>query len=96
MSVGRNEPCPCGSGKKYKHCHERTGGIAHRRARTLLLALAALALVIGVVIGIFTGPRNGALSAACGLVIAGVVASIADRPPPSGGHKDPGSINFGR
>ena len=21
--VGRNEPCPCGSGKKYKHCHAR-------------------------------------------------------------------------
>ncbi|HBB88754.1 MAG TPA: hypothetical protein DC047_14175 [Blastocatellia bacterium] len=20
-SVGRNEPCPCGSGKKYKKCH---------------------------------------------------------------------------
>ncbi|MCY4388114.1 MAG: SEC-C metal-binding domain-containing protein [Desulfurellaceae bacterium] len=19
--VGRNEPCPCGSGKKYKKCH---------------------------------------------------------------------------
>jgi preprotein translocase subunit SecA len=19
--VGRNEDCPCGSGKKYKHCH---------------------------------------------------------------------------
>ncbi|MCK4676717.1 MAG: SEC-C domain-containing protein [Bacteroidales bacterium] len=19
--VGRNEPCPCGSGKKYKYCH---------------------------------------------------------------------------
>jgi preprotein translocase subunit SecA len=19
--VGRNEQCPCGSGKKYKHCH---------------------------------------------------------------------------
>ncbi|MBO5719958.1 MAG: SEC-C domain-containing protein, partial [Bacteroidales bacterium] len=19
--VGRNEPCPCGSGKKYKNCH---------------------------------------------------------------------------
>lgn len=18
--IGRNEPCPCGSGKKYKHC----------------------------------------------------------------------------
>ncbi len=21
--IGRNEPCPCGSGKKYKHCHGR-------------------------------------------------------------------------
>lgn len=21
--VGRNDPCPCGSGKKYKHCHWR-------------------------------------------------------------------------
>jgi preprotein translocase subunit SecA len=21
MKVGRNDPCPCGSGKKYKHCH---------------------------------------------------------------------------
>ena len=27
--VGRNEPCPCGSGRKFKHCHgalQRTGG----------------------------------------------------------------------
>jgi preprotein translocase subunit SecA len=21
MNVRRNDPCPCGSGKKYKHCH---------------------------------------------------------------------------
>ena len=21
MKTGRNDPCPCGSGKKYKHCH---------------------------------------------------------------------------
>lgn len=20
VTIGRNEPCPCGSGKKYKHC----------------------------------------------------------------------------
>jgi len=25
QKVGRNDPCPCGSGKKYKHCH----GAAH-------------------------------------------------------------------
>jgi SEC-C motif/Phytanoyl-CoA dioxygenase (PhyH) len=23
--VGRNDPCPCGSGNKYKHCHGRIG-----------------------------------------------------------------------
>jgi preprotein translocase subunit SecA len=26
--VGVNEPCPCGSGKKYKHCHGRVAGKA--------------------------------------------------------------------
>jgi hypothetical protein len=23
--VGRNEPCPCGSGKKFKQCHAKDG-----------------------------------------------------------------------
>ncbi|MFN2169298.1 MAG: SEC-C metal-binding domain-containing protein, partial [Anaerolineae bacterium] len=30
---GRNDPCPCGSGKKYKHCHMRTDRAAARSAR---------------------------------------------------------------
>jgi preprotein translocase subunit SecA len=25
--VGRNDPCPCGSGKKFKHCHGRPGAV---------------------------------------------------------------------
>ncbi|UCG28531.1 MAG: SEC-C domain-containing protein, partial [Bacteroidales bacterium] len=25
--VGRNDPCPCGSGKKYKHCHGSPVGV---------------------------------------------------------------------
>ncbi|MDO4536603.1 MAG: SEC-C metal-binding domain-containing protein [Coriobacteriales bacterium] len=25
LKVGRNDPCPCGSGKKYKKCHGRPG-----------------------------------------------------------------------
>jgi len=25
MKVGRNDPCPCGSGRKYKDCHRREG-----------------------------------------------------------------------
>jgi preprotein translocase subunit SecA len=27
-TVGRNDPCPCGSGKKYKHCHGALGAAA--------------------------------------------------------------------
>ena len=23
--VGRNDPCPCGNGRKFKHCHGRKG-----------------------------------------------------------------------
>jgi preprotein translocase subunit SecA len=30
--VGRNDPCPCGSGKKYKNCHMRAEGGAGRVA----------------------------------------------------------------
>jgi preprotein translocase subunit SecA len=25
QKIGRNDPCWCGSGKKYKHCHGRLG-----------------------------------------------------------------------
>lgn len=47
-SVGRNEPCPCGSGKKYKRC------CALKAQRTPLgsriaLSLIALMLLTGAV-----------------------------------------------
>jgi preprotein translocase subunit SecA len=28
--VGRNERCPCGSGLKYKHCHDASRGAGYR------------------------------------------------------------------
>lgn len=49
--VGRNEPCPCGSGKKYKSCHMKQeggipataeGGNSRRRGRRSSLPGAAL------------------------------------------------------
>ena len=32
--VGRNDPCPCGSGKKYKKCHGAPGGPTGLTARS--------------------------------------------------------------
>ncbi len=26
VAIARNKPCPCGSGKKYKHCCEKKKG----------------------------------------------------------------------
>ena len=33
MPVGRNDPCPCGSGRKYKKCHGAVVAIAAAGAR---------------------------------------------------------------
>jgi hypothetical protein len=49
MKPGRNDPCPCGSGKKYKHCCLNAGSVpaavpadlSWRRLRTLLDGFAA-------------------------------------------------------
>ena len=51
MKTGRNDPCPCGSGRKYKHC------CLNRRdamplSQKLLAALIGLVLLTGVIIGI--------------------------------------------
>lgn len=33
QSIGRNEPCHCGSGKKYKKCHLEKDEAVDRKAR---------------------------------------------------------------
>lgn len=46
MSAGRNDPCPCGSGKKYKQCCMRSeggGNAASQRASTQAALQTALA-----------------------------------------------------
>ena len=40
--VGRNDPCPCGSGKKYKHCCERK---AHALSPTAWIAIVGVGVV---------------------------------------------------
>lgn len=34
--VGRNDPCPCGSGKKYKHCCEIRLGSKRKFSASLI------------------------------------------------------------
>lgn len=47
--VGRNDPCPCGSGKKYKHCHlpiEEAAQAARRRLRQAVDTLVPQILTV--------------------------------------------------
>lgn len=56
--VGRNERCPCGSGKKFKQCCEaRTRG-ADRKSRVLLVALVTI-VAVAILFGIASVARNG-------------------------------------
>jgi len=43
--LGRNDPCPCGSGKKYKHCHlgKEVIAVGHHDSTSLRLLELALA-----------------------------------------------------
>lgn len=38
--VRRNDTCPCGSGRKFKHCHLRVGTFEEKQTRTLAQAAA--------------------------------------------------------
>jgi preprotein translocase subunit SecA len=55
---GRNEPCPCGSGKKFKNCHE--GKTAQNRSSKVLMIVVGAAMLAAVAAGVasFTGERT--------------------------------------
>lgn len=49
MHIGRNAPCPCGSGKKYKHCCALKAGKSSLGGRVAIL-LVALMLLTGALV----------------------------------------------
>jgi hypothetical protein len=54
---GRNEPCPCGSGKKYKNCHEsKTSSSRTSRILMIVVGMAVLAAIAAGVASL-TGER---------------------------------------
>jgi len=58
--TGRNDPCPCGSGRKYKRCCE-----AKERSQSsgrMMLILVGAAVLAAVLVGIasFSGERASA------------------------------------
>lgn len=95
--VPRNAPCPCGSGKKYKHCHlgKEDAAPVHSPRFLLPLILAILGIGLGLYLGFASSVGLGISVAAAALIIAGLIVLLRDPPPPRGGG-DASAINFGR
>ncbi len=52
-SLGRNDPCHCGSGKKYKHCCQELGrSTSTGTSAPIMIVVAAVVLLGLVLIGI--------------------------------------------
>jgi len=94
MKTGRNEPCPCGSGKKYKNCHaeqtpdrvssNRIGWIV-----TIVVAAGAISLLATLRGGEEERPK-GREMAPPGSVPVSQVPSTPVEPPP--GDPPPGKV----
>lgn len=104
--LGRNDDCPCGSGKKYKHCHlgkpfETDGGgevmapvdSSVRRARAAIPGLV-LTLILGA-LGAFLRGGEGLLVGASLGIIGGIGWALMNNPPPPTDNSQGSSINFG-
>ncbi len=100
-NVGRNDPCPCGSGRKYKQCHiDKPFEDEVEQAKAdmkIPIVLAVLALIAGIAVGVARGePGSGAIVVIAGLLGVGGYTVLRKPPGPNEHGGDPGSINFGR
>ena len=106
--IGRNDPCPCGSGKKYKRCHLEEdlakkvkrgddGEIVENAAsgNLLLWSIAGVIAITGIVLAVLGHVDWGIGVGVGGLFILGAWAIIRNPPPPNKDNQDPSGINFG-
>ena len=93
-AIHRNDPCPCGSGKKYKRCCLPKGGVeTSRRPRNAGILFAVVVLAV-IVLWAVVGKSAAAIAGALGLVAVVAYWLLSDPPPPATGG-NPGAINFG-
>lgn len=64
--LGRNDPCACGSGKKFKHCCG--GKTPAARGSTLLLVVVVLAVLGGLAAGVLSFRESSSAGPAPGKV----------------------------
>ncbi len=88
--LSRNQPCPCGSGKKYKHCCALKAYVAKPDAelpqkkfwRPVTYGFLALAFAVAILVGALKDVNAGLWVFAAELGIFFIVYALSDPPPP--------------
>lgn len=93
-TVGRNDPCPCGSGKKYKNCCMHKPKV-DKRSRAIYWGIAGACVVAGVVVGVMTDFRTGFAVGGGSLMLFAIVAGVRKPPPPNPNAGNPAGLDFG-
>ena len=75
--VGRNDVCPCGSGKKYKNCHGIKATVSTQRNKTFWMIGVLIALFISAIYGLFNKSEESGSTRPEGQAPAGKVWSAA-------------------
>lgn len=100
--VQRNDPCPCGSGKKFKHCHfgealDGEGDAVQKQSMVVPAVLMALVLAAAIAVGISEGSAGAGITIfVAGVLIVGGFVVLRKPPPSNPNSGDPSSLNFGR
>ena len=106
MAIARNEPCPCGSGKKYKRCCGAPGAtpkygsegestaVASDTGR-IAVVVALAATVVGAGIGVAMDSTANGLAVGMAVLLAGIIYLMARKPPSSTGRGGNTAIDFG-
>ena len=92
----RNEPCQCGSGKKYKHCCINKSPEPAATRWILPLLGVVLSIAFGVFMGFRYGITRGFAMGTGLLIIVGIFWAVRSPAPPSGKSGDSAAINFGK
>ena len=57
--IGRNEPCSCGSGKKFKRCHGAEPATSRQSKMLLIIVGGAVLAALVAVLALVTTERSG-------------------------------------
>ena len=94
-TLSRNDPCSCGSGKKYKQCCINAPTKQAMRMSKLAMTFAILSIPVGIGVGYNTNDiENGVVSGLITLLV-GLGLQIFRNPPPSRGRGGADRIGFG-